>query len=77
MGKNISVYLNDDLLNRLESSGLSPSQVVQAALKKYFHPVERSDAAKEALTAALSIGKAPGFGQAVSDCYHERDLDRW
>jgi hypothetical protein len=38
MGKNISVYLNDELLGLIEASGKPADKVIQEALKKVLPP---------------------------------------
>ena len=77
MGKNISVYLNDELLNMVESSGKPASQVVQAALKKYFHPTNRKAAHQEVLKVASSIGRSDNFKEAIMEFELDREKDRW
>jgi hypothetical protein len=77
MGKNISIYLNDDLLGMVEASGLPASKIVQEALKKYFQPVHRAVASKKVLDASRSIGKSERLNEAISDWKRDRELDRW
>jgi hypothetical protein len=77
MGKNISVYLNDDLLGMVEASGLPASKIVQEALKKYFHPENRAAASKKVIEASRSIGKSKRLSEAISDWRRDREFDRW
>jgi hypothetical protein len=77
MGKNISVYLNDDLLGLVEASGKPASKVVQEALKKYFHPENRAAAVEEVIGSALMIGKSDGLDEAIAELNRDRERDRW
>jgi hypothetical protein len=77
MGKNISIYLNDDLLGMVEASGLPASKIVQEALKKYFQPEHRVDASQKVIDASRSIGKSERLNEAISDWKRDRELDRW
>lgn len=77
MGKNISVYLNDDLLGMVEASGQPPSKIVQEALKKYFHPENRAAASKKVLEAARRIGKSERLTEAIDEWKKDRKADRW
>ena len=77
MGKNISVYLNDDLLGLVEASGVPASRVVQEALKKYFQPESQAKAVKGVIEAALTIGQSGALENAVAELYEDRELDRW
>lgn len=77
MGKNISVYLNDDLLRMVESSGQPSSQVVQAALKKYFLSENRQQAFEVVAQLANQLGGAPQFKAAIDDLRQDRKTDRW
>ena len=77
MGKNISVYLNDELLGLVEASGKPASKVVQEALKKYFHSENRFSATEEAVGAALMIGKSDKLNEAIAELNQDRERDRW
>lgn len=77
MGKNISVYLNDDLLGMVEASGQPPSKIVQEALKKYFHPENRAAASQKVVEAACQIGKSDRLKEAIAEWNKDRELDRW
>jgi hypothetical protein len=77
MGKNISVYLNDDLLGMVEASGQPPSKIVQEALKQYFHPENRAAASKKVIEAARLIGKSERLTEAIEEWNKDRELDRW
>lgn len=77
MGKNISVYLNDDLLGLVEASGRPASKVVQEALKKFFHPENRAAAVEAVIGTAKKIGKADGLDEAIAELERDRELDRW
>ncbi|MFZ5572898.1 MAG: hypothetical protein ACOZF0_21065 [Thermodesulfobacteriota bacterium] len=77
MGKNISIYLNDDLLQMVEASGQPVSQVVQTALKKYFFPENRSAAFAKVFENAQSLGKTAKFAEAIAEWKRDREVDRW
>ena len=77
MGKNISVYLNDELLNLVENSGKPVSQVIQAALKNYFHSENKSAAYQKVVETARLIGNSYNFEEAVDELEHDRENDRW
>lgn len=77
MGKNISVYLNDDLLGMVEASGQPPSKIVQEALKKYFHLENRAAASQKVVEAARLIGKSERLAEAIEAWSKDRESDRW
>lgn len=77
MGKNISVYLNNDLLRMVKSSDLPSSQVVQAALKKYFLSENRQQAFKVVAESAERLGNSPRFETAIDELSQDRQADRW
>ncbi len=77
MGKNISVYLNDEMLKMVETSGLPVSQIVQTALKEYFLPQNRSAASVKVLECAQALGKSDGFNEAIAEWLRNREVDRW
>jgi hypothetical protein len=77
MGKNISVYLNDELLGLIEASGKPADKVIQEALKKYFHPENRITAVEEAIEAALKIGESDKLKEAIAELNRDREWDRW
>jgi hypothetical protein len=76
-GKNISVYLNKELLSLVESSGRPPSQLIQEALRKYFIDANRKMAAQKVVKIAQTLGKSDRFAEAISDWRHDRENDRW
>ena len=76
-GKNISVYLNKELLSLVESSGRPPSQIVQEALRKYFINTNRKKAAQNVVNIARGLGKTQGFDDAISEWRYDREKDRW
>jgi hypothetical protein len=76
-GKNISVYLNKELLSLVESSGRPPSQIVQEALRKYFINANRKKAAQKVVKIAQTLGKSERFGEAISEWRYDREKDRW
>ena len=72
MGKNISVYLSDDLLNMVDASGEPASKIVQQALKKYFESGNR-----EVVKSSRVIGKSDRLKEAIAEWNKDRELDRW
>lgn len=76
-GKNISVYLNKDLLAMVESSGRPASQLVQEALRRYFMDANREEAARRVAETARLLGESKGFAEAVSEWRRDREADRW
>ena len=76
-GKNISVYLNKELLSLVESTGRPPSQLIQEALRKYFIDANRKKAAQKVVKIARSLGKSDRFAEALSEWGHDREFDRW
>ena len=76
-GKNISVYLNKDLLALVESTGRPPSQLIQEALRKYFIVANRKKAAQKIVSIAQSLGKSDLLAEAISEWQRERENDRW
>ncbi len=77
MGKNISVYLDDNLLNMVASSGKKPSEIIQDALKRYFLPDQRKQAFEQFAKAAQDLGRSQDFKQVIQDWDTERENDRW
>ena len=76
-GKNISVYLNKELLSLVESSGRPPSQIVQEALRKYFINANRKKAAQKVVKIAQTLGKSERFDEVISEWRYDREKDRW
>jgi hypothetical protein len=76
-GKNISVYLNKELLALVESTGRPPSQLVQEALRKYFIDANRKKAAQKVVKIAQGLGKSKQFAEAIDEWRHDRENDRW
>lgn len=76
-GKNISVYLNKELLALVESSGRPASQVVQEALRHYFMDATRKEASRKVAETARVMGESKDFAEAVSEWRRERGADRW
>lgn len=76
-GKNISVYLSKELLSLIESSGRSPSQLIQEALRKYFIDANRQTAAQKVVKISRTLGKADRFAETISEWQHDREKDRW
>lgn len=77
MGKNISVYLNDDLLGMVEASGQPASKIVQEALKKFFHPENKAAAAQKVIEATRLMGKSDRLEDAIAEWKTDREHDRW
>lgn len=77
MGKNISVYLDDNLSRMVEAAGKSPSKTVQLALKKFFLADNRKEAFDQFAKAAKKLGEADRFREVVSDWKTDRKNDRW
>ena len=76
-GKNISIYLNKELLSLVESTGRPPSQLIQEALRNYFIDANRKKAAQKVVKIARGLGKAERFAEAISEWGHDREIDRW
>ena len=76
-GKNISVYLNKELLALVESTGRPPSQLIQEALRNYFIDANRKKAAQKVVKIAQGLGKSERFAEAISEWGHDREIDRW
>jgi metal-responsive CopG/Arc/MetJ family transcriptional regulator len=76
-GKNISVYLNKELLSLVESTGRPPSQLIQDALRQYFIDADRKKAVQKVVKIAQSLGKSDRLAEAISEWQHERENDRW
>jgi metal-responsive CopG/Arc/MetJ family transcriptional regulator len=77
MGKNISVYLDDNLLGMVASSGKKTSEIVQDALKQYFQTDNRRQAFKQFAEAARELGDTKNFQEVVKDWETDRENDRW
>jgi hypothetical protein len=76
-GKNISIYLNKELLSLVESTGRPPSQLIQEALRNYFIDANRKKAAQKVVKIAQGLGKSERFAEAISEWEHDREIDRW
>ena len=77
MGKTISIYLNDNLLQMLESSGTNPSNTIQNALKNYFLPGDRKAAFDLVNKATQELGKTRTFNAVIKDWMTDRENDGW
>ena len=76
-GKNISIYLNKELLSLVESTGRPPSQLIQEALRNYFIDANRKKAAQKVVKIAQGLGKSERFAETISEWGHDREIDRW
>ncbi len=76
-GKNISIYLNKELLSLVESTGRPPSQLIQEALRNYFIDANRKKAAQKVVKIAQDLGKSERFAEAISEWGYDREIDRW
>ena len=77
MGRNISIYLNDEMLGLVESTGEPASKVVQNALKNYFISENKADSFQKVHDCAQALGKSDRFKEIISDWEYERGQDRW
>jgi hypothetical protein len=77
MGKNISVYLDDNLLKMVESSGMPPSKIIQLSLKNFFLTDNRQQAFDLVASTAKELGKKQNFSKIVKEWKADRSVDRW
>lgn len=77
MGKNISVYLDDDLLDIVKSSNQPPSKIIQMALKKYYLNENRQKVFDLIAKTARELGKKDRFFEVIKDWQSDRGSDRW
>ncbi len=77
MGKNISIYLDDKLLNMVASSGKKPSEIIQDALKRYFMTDQRKQAFEQFAKASQDLGQSQDLKKVIEDWKTDRENDRW
>ena len=77
MGKNITIYFDDELLKFLESQKEPSGAVVKKAIRQLMKKNRPKRYYDEVLKAAVQIGKNEKFEQAVKEWEQEREHDRW
>ncbi|MEN6565053.1 MAG: hypothetical protein ABFC57_01985 [Veillonellales bacterium] len=77
MGKNISVYLDDNLSSMIESFGMPPSKVIKVALNKFFLSDNRQHAFDIVASTAKELGKNHNISEIVKEWRTDRSIDRW
>ncbi len=77
MGKNISVYLDDEQLAFLRSRKEGPSKIIQEAVRLVMKAGKNESGFDEVLDAASEIRDSSNIRQAVENWHSKRDLDRW
>lgn len=77
MGKNVSVYLDDESINLLKAQNRSVSSIVKDALRIYLKIAERKKGFSQVLESAEEIGRGKSFGEAEKGWIEERQSDRW
>jgi len=76
MGKNITIYFDDELLQFLESQKESSGAVVKKAIRQLMKKNRPQRYFDEVLKAAVQIGKNEKFEQAIKEWAIERKHDR-
>ena len=77
MGRTVSVYLEEKLVELLRKQGKSVSGIVNDALRAYFRPGNRKKGFDLVIQSARKIGAAGGFRDAEREWLEERGKDRW
>lgn len=67
MGRNIRVYLNDDLLDMVEAHGQSSSEIVQEALEGYYQSQNREGASKRVPVVSRLIKRSEMLREAIAE----------
>lgn len=76
MGKTVSIYLNDQYIERL-SQYKNSSQIIKKALDIFFKTEQRQEGFDKVLQSARQIGDTCKFDYAVKEWQLERDSNRW
>ena len=77
MGKNISIYLDDEQLAFLRSHKEGPSKIIQKAISMVMKAEKNENGFDEVLYAAAEIRKDCNLTEAINAWHSERDADRW
>jgi hypothetical protein len=77
MGRTISVYLEEQLVQLLRKQGGSVSGVVSDALRAYLRGTDRKEGFDLVKKAARAVGTSRGFDAARRAWVETRERDRW
>ena len=77
MGRTISIYLDDELIDTLKRQDKSVSGVVKDALCVYLKSTERKKGSDQVIESAKKIGMSKSFREAEREWIKNRERDRW
>jgi hypothetical protein len=77
MGKNISIYIDDDQLNILKKKKSPVSKIIREALNLYFQKDSRKAAGEKVLALSKQLSKEHDFDAIIKELEKERSRDRW
>ena len=77
MGRTISIYLDDELIDILKRQDKSVSGVVKDALCVYLKSSEREKGFDQVIESAEKIGRSKSFKEAENEWIKNRERDRW
>ena len=76
MGRTVSVYIDDHLVEAARKTGKPLSRVVREALERYLGVEERKEKARE-LLATLKEISLEDLGRALQEVEAAREDERW
>ena len=77
MGKNISIYIDDDQLNILKKQKSPVSKIIREALNLYFQKDSRKAAGEKVLSLSKGLSEKHDFDAIIKELEEERSRDRW
>ena len=77
MGRTISIYLDDELIDTLKRQDKSVSRLVKDALCVYLKSADREKGFDQVIESAEKIGMSKSFKEAENEWIKNRERDRW
>ena len=77
MGRTVSIYLDDEVIDILKRQDNSMSGVVKDALRVYLKIAERKKGFDQVIDSAEKIGMSKNFEEAEKEWVKNRERDRW
>ena len=77
MGKNISIYINDEQFNILKKQKSPVSQIIRDALNLYFQKDSRRAAGERVIALSKGLSEEHDFDALIKELEEERSIDRW
>ena len=77
MGKNISIYIDDEQFNILKKQKSPVSQIIRDALNLYFQKDSRRAAGERVIALSKGLSEEHDLDSLIKELEEERSIDRW